>query len=295
MNSAKKEKRPRRVKVAIIDTGIDESEFGAKETIDSIGENFSETGDSHWWLSADSHGTQMAKLVSAIDPCCQLYIVKVGDHKRDITIGAVTNVRIQMYAFITRSNDHLQALKWVTKQDVDVISMSFALNYESDDLEAAIRKAAFQGIAMVSSTADDGDNKPEVWPAKYEGPMGIAACDQHGLRTHYATSDAEFYFQGERIIYESLQGSEFREEISGSSVATAIAAGVASLYLSCCELDGEEVPKAKRAEKVRAAFNDMKGKDKKDTTKYVRPWVVFGEGQRGAGQLLILPESERAG
>lgn len=173
--------------------------------------------------------------------------------------------------------------------------MSFALNYGSDELEAAIKAAAYQGIVMVSSTADDGDNKPKVWPATYEGTLGIAACDQHGSKTHYATSDTEFYFQGERIIYESLQGSEFREEISGSSVATAIAAGVASLYLSCCAMDGEAVAKDKRAEKVRAAFYDMIGRDKKDTTKYVRPWVVFGEDQRGAGETLILPESERRG
>jgi hypothetical protein len=87
-----KNPQPERIKVAIIDTGVDESEFGSQEITDFVGETFSETGDSHWWLSADSHGTQMARLVLAIDPCCQLYVAKVGDFKTDIAVGAVTNV-----------------------------------------------------------------------------------------------------------------------------------------------------------------------------------------------------------
>jgi hypothetical protein len=86
---------PKRVKVAIIDTGINQNSFDPQKykELNCEGEMFSETQDSHWWLSADSHGTQMAKLVTAIDPHCELYIAKVGDHKTDITGGAVSRVR----------------------------------------------------------------------------------------------------------------------------------------------------------------------------------------------------------
>jgi hypothetical protein len=179
---------------------------------------------------------------------------------------------------------------------VDIISMSFALTYPTDELEKAVRAAAYAGIVMVASTADDGENKPEVWPASYPGVLGVAACDEHGVRTHYSSPDTQFYFQGERIVYESLQGSETREEISGSSVSTAIAAGVAALYLSCCQLQGVEVAREKRATAVETIFHEMKGRDKKEKTKYVRPWIVFGEGGRRSGSdTLMLPEHLREG
>jgi hypothetical protein len=74
-----------RVKVAIIDTGVDESAFD-EYTHSCKGTSFvrKDNTESHWWLSSDVHGTQMAKLISSLDPFCQLHIAKVGDHKTDI-------------------------------------------------------------------------------------------------------------------------------------------------------------------------------------------------------------------
>lgn len=124
------ERTIRRIKVCIIDTGIDESRFKleAGTTLGShkgtwrskklrektaaqgnneaegegeedeeknpriVGATFSQTGDSHWWLSGDSHGTQMAKLVTNLDPCCSIYVAKVGDSKSDVSTGAVIEV-----------------------------------------------------------------------------------------------------------------------------------------------------------------------------------------------------------
>jgi hypothetical protein len=77
-----------------MDTGIDQNSFEPKKFKEfySKGDMYSETQDSPWWLSADIHGTQMAKLVTAIDPYCKLFIAKVGDHKTGITRSAFTKV-----------------------------------------------------------------------------------------------------------------------------------------------------------------------------------------------------------
>lgn len=32
-----------------------------------------------WWHASAAHGSQMASLICAIDPCCELYIAKVGE------------------------------------------------------------------------------------------------------------------------------------------------------------------------------------------------------------------------
>ncbi|KUJ11640.1 uncharacterized protein LY89DRAFT_228881 [Mollisia scopiformis] len=274
MASADPSNHLRRIKVAIIDTGVDDGQFETGTLKSFTGQTFSETGDSHWWLSADSHGTQMAKLITSIDPCCELYIAKVGDSKTDITVGAVTD-----------------ALNWAISEKVDVISMSFALDKPYKGLSEAVRTAGFNGIFMVCSTADEGGNKPNCWPAQCPETVGIAACDEMGVLTHYSNTEAQFYFQGERIVYDSVQGSDTREEISGSSVATAIAAGVASLVLACCQIDEIEVALEDRAKEVKKMFNRMTGGGKQESTKYVRPWVAFGEGDKGRGETMFLPET----
>jgi len=81
------------VKVAIIDTGVDESEF-PEDCQGFIGCSFVQKGDteSHWWLTSDVHGTQMAKLINQLDPHCQLYIAKVSDHKSNLQIDRVIEV-----------------------------------------------------------------------------------------------------------------------------------------------------------------------------------------------------------
>jgi hypothetical protein len=131
MEAPVEERTIRRIKVCIIDTGIDESRFKletgkavrpqvnswaqrkaqekrAKQQAQAVadestedgskskfvGATFSQTGNSHWWLSADSHGTQMAKLVTNLDPCCTVYVAKVGDSKSNITNGAVVSVSL---------------------------------------------------------------------------------------------------------------------------------------------------------------------------------------------------------
>lgn len=82
------------IRVAIIDSGVDQGEFPS--TVEFMGDSFCST---HWWLSPERHGTQMAKIVKAIDPCCRLFIAKVGDHRKDITVQAVESVESPLPPF----------------------------------------------------------------------------------------------------------------------------------------------------------------------------------------------------
>ncbi len=84
------------MKVAIIDTGADESEF-PKDLNSFIGRSFvhkeDENTESPWWLTSDVHGTYMAQLICQLDPFCQIYIAKVSDHKLSLEIERVIEVR----------------------------------------------------------------------------------------------------------------------------------------------------------------------------------------------------------
>jgi hypothetical protein len=80
----------------------------------------------------------------------------------------------------------------------------------------------------------------DVWPAKYAKShdciFPVAACNAHGRLTEYSSeTDAQYTFQGEDILALNGNGpiGEAERRVSGSSVATAIATGVASLVLGC--------------------------------------------------------------
>jgi hypothetical protein len=70
----------RRIKIAIIDNGIDKWQ----ETIsENIKEGFSYASRVNgrllpWFTAAHAHGTQMASLVRKINPYCDLYIFRVS-------------------------------------------------------------------------------------------------------------------------------------------------------------------------------------------------------------------------
>lgn len=48
---------------------------------------------SPWLFASDPHGTQLANLICAIDPLCELYVAKVADGKYGITPQRVSRVR----------------------------------------------------------------------------------------------------------------------------------------------------------------------------------------------------------
>jgi subtilisin family serine protease len=182
--------------------------------------------------------------------------------------------------------------------------MSFALNDQSDKLQSAIDMAHGHGIVLVCSTADEGENRTRAWPASYDSTLAVAACNDAGEKLVSSTTEARYYFRGENVLYEpgisnGVYGggrggggggdggrgggiSSSAEKISGSSVATAIAAGVASLCLACCEIDGVPVSSQNRWRKVVELF------DRAKEGKYVRPWMLFGEARRGDNEPMFL-------
>lgn len=176
--------------------------------------------------------------------------------------------------------------------------MSFALDKEGG-LKEVVDTAAASGVVMVCSTADEGENKMTAWPASYGTTVAIAACNDDGERLPGSAGGADFFFRGEKVLYEPAAalateavtsggsmaaGAEAaaageRQAISGSSVATALAAGTASLVLACLQLDGRPTPPAERLTRVRERFEQMASTS--HNKQYVMPWKVFGETRRG--------------
>ncbi|KAI0099044.1 hypothetical protein GGR51DRAFT_576438 [Nemania sp. FL0031] len=176
-----------------------------------------------WSFASDPHGTQMANLICAIDPHCEILVAKVTEGRFGVDA------------------EHLaSAVKWAVEERADIISMSLA-TYELDSggrLVAEIQNAKSEGVLMLCATHDEGLNVVRSYPANIDGTVTIAASNQFGGVTENAPSshDYDYRFHATNITIGVVPFIQSEEAISGSSVATAIAAGLSSLILSCRRL-----------------------------------------------------------
>jgi hypothetical protein len=161
--------------------------------------------------------------------------------------------------------------------------ISLALRRSDTDLATAVHNADDEGKGPVifCATDDVGNTGGDVYPAYLPQTISISACNRGGKESITTDSKADYYFQGHQIHTDCLSyGEHLTDNPSGSSVATAIAAGVASLILSCMSLAlrGEESGKT-RKEVVKAVFQDML--DQSESQKYVSPGKFFRGGGFG--------------
>ncbi|KAL4969565.1 uncharacterized protein BDV14DRAFT_195830 [Aspergillus stella-maris] len=218
-----------RIKVAIIDNGADKIRSPIGPWIDN---GISYVSSDHlgeaprpWWTVADAHGTQMASLINTVNPYCRLYIARVGKGRADIDPKKAA-----------------KAINWAVDQKVDVISMSWVTKSEESELKAAVERAAAKSgkskvrpILMFCSTADEGAYAGDVYPVDYtDSVVSVTATDIWGGLT--SKGDRQKHVDI-RIPGEDLEASaplylgNVASSVSGSSVATALAAGIASLAL----------------------------------------------------------------
>jgi hypothetical protein len=163
----------------------------------------------------------------------------------------------------------VEAFRWARSKKVQIINCSFALFEQSEDLKEEINRASIEGILVICSTADEGYILQQVWPAsydyeKYSNVFPIAACDSKGKLTGYSSATlARYRMQGEGIDTTDKDATMTVGSgiMSGSSAATAMASGIASLVLSCNgilrERKGEKISLPKNETVVNSAFQQM--------------------------------------
>ncbi|KAK5997909.1 hypothetical protein PT974_00275 [Cladobotryum mycophilum] len=238
-----KERNLRRIKIALIDSGVvvvgkrdatdhQQPEYGsdiAQRIVDGV--SFVSSGNQEylWWHASEPHGTQMATIICAMNPCCDLYVAKVAETKT----SGLTAVNVA------------KAIQWAIQKKVDIISLSLVVfGGHSKDLAEALELAKKENIVVLCSTADEGYSHSHdiLNQMKYraEKVISIAACNQHGKPLDQSQEDKSiFRFSGDRIQIGAVPFLKSDNHVTGSSVATAIAAATASLILSCCYISNK--------------------------------------------------------
>jgi thermitase len=228
-------KGSRKVKVAVIDTGVDYTHKNLKSN--SVqGKDFAENDDDPMDRTGPrnpGHGTHCAGIIGAN-----------GDVEDGIS-GISPTVSIVPVRFLKEdgSGDLVGALKsidYAIEQKVDVISASWGAAIDRENakpLIEAVEKADKAGIIFVAAASNDGANNDsfEVYPANSNTPnmITVAASDPDDHKPSWSNYGAKYvHLSSPGLKIMSTLPKDTYGELSGTSMATPLVSGLVALLKS---------------------------------------------------------------
>ncbi|NLI13368.1 MAG: S8 family peptidase [Peptococcaceae bacterium] len=209
-----------RVKVAVIDTGIDTGHPDLKiyGGINTINKEKSYKDD-------NGHGTHVAGIIAALNNRvgvigvahdAMLYAVKV--------LGADGSGNL---------SDIIEGLEWCINNNIQVVNMSLGTDEAEDLFHEAIKHVYNAGIFIVAAAGNSGPRDNTIsYPAKYPEVAAVAASSQFDQIAFFSSRGAEVDLVAPGVnIYSTYRGRSYRK-LSGTSMAAPHVAGAAALVLA---------------------------------------------------------------
>ena len=209
-------KKDDKIKVAIIDSGVD---FSSDIDV-AVRKNFipGEEEVSILYEDGSGHGTSVAGIIAAkdngegitgVNENVELYSAKVLDANNSAPLSRV-----------------IEAINWAIEQDVDIINMSFGTDTYSAVLENAVNRAKAKGILLIASAGNGGNVE---YPAAYEAVMAVGSVGADGIISEESSigERIDITAPGEQIT--STGAFDGVMVSGGTSMAAPHVAGVASV------------------------------------------------------------------
>ncbi|KAK0610002.1 hypothetical protein B0T17DRAFT_658553 [Bombardia bombarda] len=234
------------ITIALIDDGVNpetESLRGKVIGGDTFDRGFPhDNGPSPYYVSSRGHGTVMADMICRVFPLAKLYVLKLEAHESPEAIDGHRNEISAQSAAL--------AVDAAVDKKVDVISMSWTVKMTNENkegiasLRSAVLRALDQGILIFCAAGDTGAIIDSEFPYSIDTTrifrIGAAMADGRMWGPTGSPLNLSFILPGHNIVSrnphrEAAMPGGF-EENTGSSVATALAAGLAALVLHCIRL-----------------------------------------------------------
>ncbi|HEX5175583.1 MAG TPA: S8 family peptidase [Chthoniobacteraceae bacterium] len=216
-----KRTRGQGVRIALLDTGIDEAH---PDLIDALDDARDFTRSRSGPIDRHGHGTHTAGTIAArqngvgvigVAPECRLLVGKVlGDDGAGSTMSVAAGI------------------DWACDSGADIVSLSLGSPEPERELLSAVERAASKGKFIIAAAGNDGRDQSVNYPARWRDTIAVAAVDENGRLSKFSSrgEEVDIAAPGENILSTWLRGGYAR--LSGTSMATPFVAGVVALALA---------------------------------------------------------------
>jgi subtilisin len=125
-----------------------------------------------------------------------------------------------------------EGIIWAVDNNADIISVSLGSPDPSQQLRKAVQYATKVGIPVFVAAGNSGCTQDVFYPAAYPETIAVGSIDENFNRSNFSCTgkNLDFMAPGHRIL--STVPKHWYAVLSGTSMATPWAAGVAALVLS---------------------------------------------------------------
>jgi minor extracellular protease Epr len=138
----------------------------------------------------------------------------------------------------------VKALDWLAAQNVSVVNMSIA-GPESAMLRAVIERLQGKGVVVVAAVGNDGPAAPAMFPAAFDGVVGVTATDLAGNVYRRAGRGEHVDFSAPGVgLRAAIDGAGYGN-VTGTSFATPVVAAMIALRASsspASRFDARSIP-----------------------------------------------------
>ncbi len=196
------------VVVAVLDSGYDHASYGEGRIVSGT-----DLTGSDGIMDENGHGTAMAGIIlEHTKEQVKVMPVKVADAS-----GCTTALHIYM------------GMMYAIEQGADIINISMSA-YKSDHsaiLQKAAEKAFQQGIIVVVSAGNQGEDIKDYTPANIESVLTVSAVNADKVRDEYSNyGEGVDYCAYGSMEVTGLSGN--KAAVSGTSVSAAVVSGMAA-------------------------------------------------------------------
>lgn len=225
------------VKVAIIDTGVNEIE-GLGNVVKRISfakdnpatKDIDESDPYDRGNYGDGHGTSVAAILgSQLDK-------KTQSSSHLNVAGVAPNIRIYSLKYADGTSngqigDMIEAIQWSIKHHMQIINISSSIYTDHPGLKKAINQAAKKGIIIVASAGNDGPHDAPTYPARYENVIGVASIGKDKKSSPFSNRGAsvDFAAPGDDVATLNVVGEKI--VTSGTSFAAPHVTGLVALLI----------------------------------------------------------------
>lgn len=233
------------IKIAVIDTGVDIDHPDLSKNL-LPGINFITPNAQP--LDDNQHGTHVAGIIVAenneigmvgVAPAAKVIPIKVLDRYGN---GNLTNVA--------------KGIRWaVDEGKADIICMSLGSPNPVQEVRKAVQYAESKKVVCFVAAGNSGMTKNVFYPAEYPETIAIGSIDENFKRSGFSNTgdNLDFMAPGSRIF--STVPDNWYAVLSGTSMATPFAAGVAALVLSYSRNNQDNI-KLENSEDYRNIFKE---------------------------------------